>query len=73
MNEQWWGIKEPCSDFAIGDDGSLVYGIGNPDYVTLPPELGGGKTNVIGLHIGMCPIEGCDQCVRHYQLVFRIN
>jgi hypothetical protein len=42
------------------DEGAFV--IGTPDFVTLPPELGGGRANVIDEGVADCPKCGRAGC-----------
>jgi len=48
-------------------DGSCALLIGTPDYIRLPPELGGRSEDVLGVRGDLCPKCGCAPAM-HYRL-----
>lgn len=67
----WWFDRSPGSFVSIGKDDptTLLINNGKPDWVRLPPELGGGKVKVIALIESKCPNPKCeDHLTRHYIL-----
>lgn len=64
-----WFTKEPGSNVAIGSDDPkmLLIGVSQPDWVRLPPELGGVRVRVKSVGVGPCPRTG-DHDVRHMEL-----
>ena len=62
-----WFTKEPGVDISIGtsDPTMVIYG-GVPDWVELPPDLGGYKVRVLAAKTDVCP-KGAHE-VRHLKL-----
>jgi len=63
-----WFDKRPGEDVAAGteDPTMILVGAGVPDWVRLPPELGGHQAKVVEATIEPCP-RG-DHDVRHLKL-----
>jgi hypothetical protein len=63
-----WFTKEAGSDVAVGtDDPSMaLIGAGVPDWVRLPPDLGGQRVRVLAASVRECP-RGPHE-VRHLKL-----
>jgi len=53
-----WFSKKPGSHVhqGVDDPTMLLVGAGAPDWVTLPPELGGTKAKVLGAFQAPCPM-----------------
>lgn len=69
---EWFGRK-PGEDAAVGtDDPSMVlFGSSPPDWVRLPPELGGQQVKVLDAFAARCP-RG-EHEVRHLHLEGGVN
>jgi len=69
MSTMWFN-REAGSTVAQGTDEpeTLLVGDGAPDWVRLPPELGGGQERVLGSHPAPCPMCKGDAPVRHLEL-----
>lgn len=65
-----WFDRKPGSPVAQGseDPTMLLIGDGVPDWVRLPPELGGARVKVLGAHEAPCPMCGKGPDVRHLEL-----
>ena len=51
----------------IEDESMLMVGYVIPDWVRLPPDLGGGQVAVVDSHMGLCPM--CKEAgVQHLKL-----
>ena len=61
-----WFLREPGSSVAKSEDDptALLIGGGKPDWVTLPPEVGGGRVKVLEEASAACP-KCRDHKVRH--------
>jgi hypothetical protein len=65
-----WFNRKP-GDFAaqgVDDPTMLLLGDGAPDWVRLPPELGGTQLKVQGAHAAPCPMCKGGSDVRHLEL-----
>lgn len=65
-----WFDRKPGSNVTQGseDPTMLLIGDGPPDWVRLPPELGGARVRVLGSHTAPCPMCEGDAPVRHLEL-----
>lgn len=56
-NETWWGEAKPGDTVYVGgpEKNEIMIGVNLPDWVRLPPELGGQQLKVVGDHYGPCP------------------
>jgi hypothetical protein len=61
----FWGERAPGSDMIIKDN-EILLGVGIPNFVRLPSELGGYEAKVISAFTQKCP--RCEQIVRHLEL-----
>lgn len=64
-----WFDRKP-GDFVSQDNEegkTLLFGDAPPDWVRMPPELGGGRLRVLGEHVGPCPMCNAES-VRHLEL-----
>ncbi len=65
MNDIIWGSKTPDSDIIEIDENTIIYAM-IPDWVKLPPELGGYTVAVLSTFINHCP--KCSRQVKHLEL-----
>lgn len=70
----FWFSKQPGETVALGvegedpvQDAALLYGAECPDWIRLPPDLGGGQAKVVGFEQATCPAHH-DHACRHYHL-----
>ncbi len=74
-----WFIKQPGNELLLqkedelAQDGCLL-AIGDPDWVRIPEEMGGGIRRVLDIFFAPCPAH-CDphHSIRHYALEGGIN
>lgn len=65
-----WFEKAPGSDIAASEDdpAMLLIGVGKPDWVRVPEDIGGGQYRCLEVRSGKCPALGHDHECRHYLL-----
>jgi len=63
-----WFTKRPGENIAVGSDDPhmALIGVGVPDWVQLPAELGGARVRVVSAAVTRCPRGEHD--VRHLKL-----
>ena len=58
-----WFTKEPGMAFAQSDEDPTMAILADvPDWVTLPPDLGGHRVKVLGAKTAPCPRDGTHDC-----------
>ena len=69
MSTEWFNRKAGSIAAQGSDDPTmLLVGDGPPDWVRLPPELGGARVKVEGSHTAPCPMCDGGPHVRHLEL-----
>jgi hypothetical protein len=67
-----WFTKEPGSDVSVSEsDPKMVIIAEVPDWVQLPPDLGGARVKVLGAKMAECPMGA--HAVRHYELEGKVQ
>ncbi len=60
-------IKNPGQLPLNEDEHALL--VGEPDWVSIPPDLGGGRANIVEVFTAPCPVYPQDRpAVKHYRL-----
>lgn len=65
-----WFDKKAGSDIGVSKDDPrmLLVGVGEPDWVQLPGDLGGGTKRCLGVFLERCPCVGHDHECLHYAI-----
>lgn len=71
MSDQLWFTKKPGQLPVNEEESSLLVGGEVPDWVELPPNLGGQKVRVLRTFEACCPVTGV--ICRHLELEDGIN
>lgn len=68
MGEIVWGQIAPFSACSQVDEEPELLVLGDPDWVRLPPELGGEARRVVRIFTGPCPLQGEEALCKQYEL-----
>ena len=66
MSIEWFNKKPGEGLIKDCEDGGVMLVTGEPDWITLPAELGGQRVRILRTFSAPCPVRGC--VVKHYEL-----